>query len=199
MPFDGLRARSAPPLSSRSVSLTGLLAGGLLGLVAAGQAWWRAVGSGVSVSLSGSAATGGLATALAVVVPAGVLLVLTLGTRGRRAVGVLVALAGIGMLVTGAFRSRPTAATVRDKMAAVSLIDSFTLHATAWGSLYAAAGALVAGAALLLVLTAGSWPLRTARFDRRTAAVDLAEDPAQAWRALDAGVDPTVSERDTTA
>src|SRR3954454_19879555 len=108
-------------MRTRTLCVTGLLAGGLVGLVAGSQAWWHAVGSGVFVSITGSQATGGLTTALAAAVLAGVLLVLTLGARASRAVGVLLVLTGLGMVVTGVSRARPTPATVRDRMAVMTL------------------------------------------------------------------------------
>jgi uncharacterized membrane protein (TIGR02234 family) len=184
---------------SRGVAFSAMLLGGLLGLIAGAQPWWKASGGGASVSFTGSQASGGLTWALAAVVLAGVLLALVLRARGRRVVAVVIALAGIGMAVAGALQQRPTNDGVRSRLAQVSLVDTFALTVTAWPWAYALAGVLVMGGAILMLVRAGRWPVRTARFDRAAvgAASDLADDPTGAWRALDAGEDPTVSEPPT--
>jgi uncharacterized membrane protein (TIGR02234 family) len=171
-----------------------MLLGGVLGLIAGAQPWWKASGGGTSVSFTGSQASGGLTWALASVVLAGVLLALVLRARGRRVVAAVIALAGIGMAVAGALRQRPTSDGVRSRLAQVTLADTFALTATAWPWAYALAGVLAAGGAMMMFVRAGRWPVRTARFDRgaTSAGADLADDPTGAWRALDAGHDPTV-------
>ena len=65
-------------MRSRPLALGGLLAGGLLGVVASARPWWRATGDGVAVTFSGSEATAGLSQALAIVVLAGWVLILVL-------------------------------------------------------------------------------------------------------------------------
>ncbi len=182
-------------MSSRQLAFGGLLVGGLLGLVAGAQPWWKASGGGASVSFSGSEASGGLTWALAAVVLAGTLLALALRARGRRVVASVVGLAGIGMVLTGALRQRPATAGVRSRLAQVSLVDTFALSATAWPWVYAIAGLLAAGGAAAMLVRAVRWPVRTARFERAATgpAADLADDPTQAWQALDAGQDPTVT------
>jgi uncharacterized membrane protein (TIGR02234 family) len=187
------------PDRSRGIAFGAMLLGGLLGLIAGAQPWWRASGGGATVSFTGSQASGGLTWALAAVVLAGVLLALALRARGRRVVAVLIALAGIGMAVAGALRQRPTSDGVRSRLAQVSLVDTFALTVTAWPWAYALAGVLVTGGAIGMLVHAGRWPVRTARFDRAAAGAgsDLADDPTGAWRALDAGEDPTVAEPPT--
>ena len=180
---------------SRGIAFGAMLLGGMLGLIAGAQPWWKASGGGASVSFTGSQASGGLTWALAAVVLAGVLLALVLRARGRRVVAAVIALAGIGMAVAGALRQRPTSDGVRSRLAEVTLADTFALTVTAWPWAYALAGVLVTGGAILMLVRAGRWPVRTARFDRAAtgARSDLADDPTGAWRALDAGEDPTVS------
>ena len=143
-----------------------MLLGGVLGLIAGAQPWWKASGGGASVSFTGSQASGGLTWALAAVVLAGVLLALVLRARGRRVVAAVIALAGIGMAVAGALRQRPTSDGVRSRLAQVTLADTFALTVTAWPWAYALAGVLVTGGAILMLVRAGRWPVRTARFDR---------------------------------
>jgi uncharacterized membrane protein (TIGR02234 family) len=184
---------SAPAQRSRGIAFAGLLLGGLGGLVTASQAWWKASGGGTSVSFTGNEASGGLTWALPAVLLAGALLALVLRALGRQIVGVLLALVGAGMVLTGALRQRPTSQGVLDRLSQVTLADSFALTSTVWPWLYAAAGLVGATGAVVMLLRARSWPIRTARFERTAAGVDidLADDPAQAWRALDAGEDPT--------
>ena len=187
----------------RSLALGGLAVGAVLALVAGSGAWWRAAGTGVSVAFTGTEATGGLAQALALVALAGVLLALVLRSRGRRVLGVLLTLAGVGAVVLGLLRPRPASGAVRTRVLEVSLADSFALTGTAWPYAYALAGLLVGAAALLMALTAARWPSRAARFERAGAgevpgAGVLADarrddDPAALWRLLDAGVDPTTT------
>ena len=83
----------------------------------------------------------------------------------------------------------------------MSLVDTFALAATIWPWVYAVAGVLAAAGAIAMLVYAGRWPVRTARFERGAvgAGPDLADDPARAWHALDAGEDPTVSESATAA
>ena len=181
--------------ASRGSTLAVLLAGAVVGFVASAQPWWRASGDGAAVTFSGSDATGGLCQALAAVTLCSVLLLLVLRTRGRRVLAVLVAAAGLGMILTGTLQSAPDADAVRTRVRQVSLTDQFALSTTAWPWVYAAAGLLVLAGAVLLWLGAPSWTARLTRFDRSTvgvpAAAELAEDPAQAWKDLDAGRDPT--------
>lgn len=183
---------------SRATTLTVLLAGAGLGFVASAQPWWRASGDGAAVTFSGSDATGGLCQALAAVSMAAVLLLLVLRQRGRRVLAILVAATGIGMILAGALRSAPDADAVRTRVRQVSLTDQFALDTTAWPWVYAAAGLLVVIGAVLLWLGASHWAAGVSRFDRvaqkatsGARPTELADDPAQAWKDLDAGRDPT--------
>jgi uncharacterized membrane protein (TIGR02234 family) len=178
-----LRARALVP---------GLL-GGLLALVTGAQPWWRASAEGVAVAFSGTETTAGLAQALGVVALAGWLLVLVLRTRGRQVVATLLALAGAGIVLVGALRPQPSAAAVRSQVREVSLADQFALASTGWSYGYAATGLLVLAGGVLVLLTAGRWPQRADRFSRAApVATTAADEPAEVWRAQDAGLDPTV-------
>ncbi|SEQ34297.1 Trp biosynthesis-associated membrane protein [Microlunatus flavus] len=186
-------------MRSRPLALGGLAVGAVLALVAGSRAWWRASGTGVSVSFSGTEASAGLAQALALVVLAGALLGLVLRSRGRRVLGVLLALAGVGVVVLGVTRPRPASQAVQSRVLEVSLADQFALVGTPWPYVYAAAGLVVLAAAVLMAARAGRWPTRAARFERagvpaaRTAPA-VSDDPATLWRSMDAGVDPTVEQ-----
>lgn len=181
-------------MRARTGAYASLLVGGGLGLAAAAQPWWRAVGEGVAVGISGTQSTGGLAQALAVVVLAGTLLILALQSRGRRLVGTSLLAVGAGLVLVGLLRLRPSADAVRAQVRQSSLTDQFALQATPWGWVYAGAGALVVLGAALTAVTAGRWPSRPDRFTRAAVAprgVTAADEAIDVWKALDAGVDPT--------
>ena len=196
-------------MTRRGVVLVLLLAAGLAGLVVSAQAWFSATGTdaagaggtGGTITFSGAEATGGLTQALAAVVLAGVLLTLVLAVRGRRVVALLIGLTGAAMTVVGALRTPPTAEAVRTRFRQVSLADQFSLDPTAAGWLYAAAGLVVVLGAALLWIGSPGWARRARRFERPGAEAGLGgtvaapaeapDDPAEAWRALDAGLDPT--------
>ncbi len=177
--------------ANRRYALGGLLVGAALGFVAGSQPWWRAEAAGLDTTFSGTQSTGGICQALAFVAAAGALLLLTLSVRGRQVVAAILAIVGASMAVLGVLRLRPTAEAVHDQVRTVSMADQFSLSATAWPWVYAAAGALVVVAAMITLLRSGDWSRRTARFERVTPVSSPGDDPAEAWRAMDAGLDPT--------
>jgi uncharacterized membrane protein (TIGR02234 family) len=181
------------PERSRTPALGGLLIGAALSFLAGGQPWWRAQGEGLDVAFSGTTSTGGVSQALALVTAAGTILLLTLGPRGRRIVAVILIGAGLAITVLGTLRTQPTAQVVQDQIRTVSLIDQFSLSATFWPAGYAAAGVLITVAAVITALWSGRWPRRAERFQRRSsrAAGQVGDQSAEAWAALDAGLDPT--------
>jgi uncharacterized membrane protein (TIGR02234 family) len=186
--------RHRPAIGGRSAVFAGLLAGGLLGLVASAQPWWRATGEGADVPFTGTGSTAGLSQALVVVALAGTVLMLSLRTRGKQVLAVLLALTGSGIVLTGLLRPRPSGTAVRTKLREISLIDQYSLVSTAWPYVYAVAGVVIFAAAVTTLLRAPQWPQRAARFERDTgtpAVVDTS-DPAVWWKAMDAGVDPTL-------
>jgi uncharacterized membrane protein (TIGR02234 family) len=172
-------------------ALGGLLAGAALSFLAGSQPWWRAAADGLHATFSGTESTGGMSQALALVVAAGALLLLTLSVRGRRVVAALLALVGASMAVLGLIRLRPTAEAVRDQVRTISLADQFSLSATVWPWIYAAGGVLVVLAAMITVLRSSDWPRRITRFERVAPVSSPSEDPAEVWQAMDAGLDPT--------
>ena len=180
-------------MRSRALAFGCLLLGGGLALVGSAQPWWRAVGEGVAVKFSGTQATGGLSQALAIVALAGTLLMLALRTRGRRVIGALLLLVGAGIAVVGGLRLQPSANAVRSQVREVSLADAFHVSATAWPWVFALSGVLVAAGAVLTITTAGTWPSGSDRFQPGSskAVVATTDDPAELWKAMDVGVDPT--------
>jgi uncharacterized membrane protein (TIGR02234 family) len=180
-------------MRTRALAFGCLLLGGGLAMVGSAQPWWRAVGEGVVVKFSGTQATGGLSQALAIVALAGTLLMLSLRARGRRVVGALLLLVGGAIAAVGGLRLQPSADAVRSQVREVSLADAFQLSATFWPWVFALSGVLVAAGAVLTMTTAGTWPSRSDRFQPGSskAGVSASEDPAELWKAMDVGVDPT--------
>lgn len=131
-------------MSGRGIAYAALLGGGLLGLVASGQA------PGLSRSLAGAAL-------------AGALLLLALRVRGRQLAGGALALLGAGLVVAGVTAGETPAG---------------------WRAAYAAAGILVVGGGVVTILTSPRWPAAGERFRNY-------DEPADLWRAQDAGLDPT--------
>jgi uncharacterized membrane protein (TIGR02234 family) len=186
-------------MKSRTLAFGCLIIGGALGLVGSAQPWWRADSQGVVVKFSGTQATAGLSQALAIVALAGTLLLLVLRTRGRRAVSALLFLVGAAIAIVGGFRLQPSAEAVRSQVREVSLTDAFHLAATVWPWVFALSGVLVAGGAVLTIITAAAWPSASDRFQAGVAKPkgSASDDPAQLWKAMDAGVDPTTDASDT--
>jgi uncharacterized membrane protein (TIGR02234 family) len=185
-------------MRSRALAFGCLLLGGGLALVGAAQPWWRAVGEGVAVKFSGTQATGGLSQALAIVALAGTLVMLALHTRGRRVMGALLLLVGAGIAIVGGLRLQPSADVVRSQVREVSLADAFGLTATVWPWIFAFSGVLLAAGAVLTMTTAGAWPSGSDRFQPGSGkAVSGSDDPAELWKAMDVGVDPTTNDHET--
>lgn len=172
----------------------GPVAGGLLGLVTSSQAWWEIASSQGAATITGTDGTGGLSQSLMVVVGAGLLLLLVLRrTVGRVVVATLLGLAGAGMAVVGFWHPQPSERKVLDVLRSVTLADDYTVDATAWPWLYGVAGVLVLAGVLVVRLRRD--PAGADRFDRSAVTRARADDdPGTVWKALDAGVDPTVDE-----
>jgi uncharacterized membrane protein (TIGR02234 family) len=186
-------------MRSRALASSCLLVGGAVELIGSGQPWWRASGEGVVLKFSGTQATGGLSQALAIVALAGTLLMLALRTRGRRIISALLVLVGVGLAVVGGLGVRPSADAIGSQVHGVSLPD--TLSATVWPWIFVASGVLVAVGAVLTMITAGTWPSRSDRFRPGSSRSEgpASDDPAELWKAMDAGVDPTTDPSADTA
>ena len=184
-------------MRSRTLAFGCLFIGCALALVASGQPWWRATGEGVALRVSGTQATGGLSQALAIVGLAGTLLMLALQARGRRITGGLLLLVGVGLAVVGGLGLQPSADAVRGQAHEVTLAETFDLSVTVWPWVFTASGVLVVAAAVLTMITAGTWAARSDRFQPAPGKAEAlaSEDPAELWKALDAGVDPTTDAR----
>ena len=178
-------------MRNRGLAFGCLLIGGALALIGSGQPWWRGAGEGVDLKFSGTQATGGLSQTLAILALAGTLLLLALRTRGRRIIGALLALVGVGLAVVGGLGLRPSADAFGSQVRQVSLAE--TLSATAWPGIFVGSGVLITIGAVLTMITARTWPSRSDRFRPGSGRSEgsASDDPAELWKAMDAGVDPT--------
>jgi uncharacterized membrane protein (TIGR02234 family) len=184
-------------MRSKGLAFCCLLAGAALALIASAQPWWRGLSDGAAMRLTGSQATGGLSQALAIVALAATLLMLALQSRGRRVVAVLLLLVGVGTALTGGFWRQPRPDVVRGQFGHGGIFDNLGLTPTAWPLLYALAGLVIAAGAVLTMIFAATWPNGSDRFEKGPGKVWASEDPAELWKAMDAGVDPTADDRNT--
>ena len=132
---------------------------------------------------------------------------LVLRVRGRRAVGALLGLLGVGLVLVGVLRRAPSPTLVRQQVLDISLLDTVVLRSTVWPWVYAGAGALVLAGGVLTVLRSGRWPGRTDRF-RRDAAPVNGRQPGRSRRPVeghgrrsgphDRAIGPADQERDTS-
>ncbi len=185
-------------MKGRALAFGCLLAGGVSALIASAQPWWQATGAeGVVVKVTGTQVTAGLSQALAVVALAGTLLLLALRGNGRRVVGALLLLVGVGLVLAGGL-FQPSPGAVRNQVREVSLADAFSVSATAWPWLFAFSGVLVVAGATATMITASSWASRSDRFRPgwNDAGPSSSDDPAELWKAMDAGVDPTAEQNE---
>jgi uncharacterized membrane protein (TIGR02234 family) len=143
--------------------------------------------------------------ALALVGLAGVVAILATSGWLRRAIGALVAAAGIGLIwrsaaAMGAVSTSRARSLVRDKHPHVTLSDRVAPHVTThagWGILTIACGLVVIAAGTLIAVRGGRWAAMSARYERPGAEPDPERDRLLAdrslWNALDRGEDPTNS------
>lgn len=126
----------------------------------------------------------------------GVLLV----ARGgfRRVVAVLAALSVAGVLVALFYRGfvavdEATEATLSDLGATTLVIESTTMHRTAWFWVALAGAALSAVATAAAVRFVPHWPEMGSKYDAPGAAGTTADEPTSTdlWKSLDEGQDPT--------
>lgn len=173
-------------------------AGCAMTLLTMSLAWGRIETSGPTSTnpalvLTGrEAAPGAFALALAALAGLGVLLLV--GVTGRRLIGALLLVLGAGITVVCARAAMDldalTRAGFRDA-ATLPLLDSPATASTVplWAWVAALGGALIAGAGVLAVRGGPGWPAPSSRYSGGGVA-----RPADPWRALDQGVDPTLDD-----
>lgn len=172
------------------ITATGLVVAGVAA-IGSGQVWYRTAGHG----FTGTEITDGAGEALALAALAGVAVTLLLGVWGRRVVGVLVAVLGLGVLLVSAARRTPTPAQLEQVLGVRDTPGS----PTAWPWLCVAAGAVVAVVGASFVTRAHRWRSPSDRFERTPARSPSAVSSSlDAWKALDAGADPTAFDGNLT-
>ena len=144
--------------------------GALAGLALAGLADWWEVRWAEGMTAGGAAG-------------------LTLGTVGRRGVGLVAAAAGLGMAALGFAGADPSAGVVAHHIVVATLGGDWVLTRLGAPIAYGVVGLLVAAASGWLVARP---PLRRAR-GVREASGDVT-DPLDSWKAMDDGHDPTDDE-----
>ncbi|HEU4907591.1 MAG TPA: Trp biosynthesis-associated membrane protein, partial [Propionibacteriaceae bacterium] len=170
-------------MKSKGLAFGCHMVGAALALVASAQPWWRGLGDGVAVKVTGSQATGGLSQALAIVALAATLLMLALRNRGRRVVAALLLLVGVGTALTGGSWLQPRPDAVRGQLGHGGIFDDLGLTPTAWPWIYALAGVVIAAGAVVTMISAVSWPNGSDRFQKEPGKVQASEDPAELWKA----------------
>jgi uncharacterized membrane protein (TIGR02234 family) len=178
------------------IAVAACLAGAALAVLTAGRTWAH-VGTTSplfghhTVGLTGRDLTP-VVSALGLVGLAGVVAVAATRRTGRAVVGVLVALAGLGVLVQTAAILADSRHWVRGPLADHVHVGSATpdaVHLNAWPYLALLAGLLLAAAGTLTAARGRAWAALGARYERAprpTAAPERA-----LWEALDRGEDPT--------
>ncbi|MGF1426214.1 TIGR02234 family membrane protein [Kitasatospora sp. LaBMicrA B282] len=196
-----------PPAPARSAadrrSLLGMLlltgAGAGLVLLAVGRTWMSGQIKGLAVSASGSQVSG-LPQALALVGLASAVAIFAVRGIGRTVVGALVLLAGLGAALSAGLGASGSGAVDSEAARKLGLLGATAEHVshTAWPWVALLGGLLLAAAGLLTVVRGRAWPSMGARYEApagkpapRTAGAAPASSPADLWKALDRGEDPT--------
>ncbi|MFI6446993.1 TIGR02234 family membrane protein [Kitasatospora sp. NPDC050543] len=173
--------------------------GAVLVLTAVGRVWAQgrvggASGGTLEVSATGSGISG-LPGGLALVALAAAVAVFAVRGAGRTAVGVLVVLAGLAAAAGAAAGAGDVAALHAEaarKLALTGAQAGQVTH-TGWPWAALAGGLLLAMAGLLTVRFGAAWPAMGSRYEAptRKAPARAADTPADLWKALDRGEDPT--------
>ncbi|MEZ0093102.1 TIGR02234 family membrane protein [Streptacidiphilus sp. EB129] len=203
VPGDAAAARGGSG-SRRSLALMLLLTvlGAALVLLAVGQTWARGTvdfqGTRVAVSAGGSQTTG-LPGALALVGLAAAVAVFAVRGAARRAVGLLLALAGAAAAVAAVTGAAGDDALNRRAVAAVGLSRAVAtgVSHSVWPWAAAVGGLLLLAAGLLVLVRGRDWPGMSSRYEAPAKPAvtkttrNNPDSPADLWKALDRGEDPT--------
>jgi uncharacterized membrane protein (TIGR02234 family) len=174
---------------SAMIAALGVGLGAVVVLLSSSPTWLRVTirATRTDVTLTGRNAAAA-AVPLALVSAAGLIAVVLVRSWARRLLAILIAAAGIGVLIAAVQviadprRVARNSSKVRSAGAFVSAHLGAPAYLCALGALLIIAGAIVG------VLRAGAWPGPTPRYERARA---RAARPADAWEALDRGEDPT--------
>ncbi|WP_052424206.1 Trp biosynthesis-associated membrane protein [Nonomuraea candida] len=178
------------------VWLAGTALGCLLVLVAAGRAWVRVLqGADVAAPAGGDLSPALSPVALAGL--AGVVAVLATKGLGRRLVGALLALCGLGAgaATWAALDGGGVTAWLREQNVLQGAAGIPWESAPLWPAVSAVGAALMLAGGVAAIVRGGRWAGMSARYDRGAAkpggAAGRPEDDKALWDALDRGDDPT--------
>nr|WP_081539839.1 TIGR02234 family membrane protein [Kitasatospora sp. SID7827] len=172
--------------------------GAALVLTAVGRTWAEGVvsgigGSRIAVTASGAKLTA-LPTATALVAMAAAVAVFAVRGRWRVLVGALTVLAGAGAVAGALIGSTDTAGlhALAAGQLGLSSGRAEEITRTVWPWVALAGGVLLVAAGALTARFGAGWPSMGARYEApsRTGPA-RAESPADLWKALDRGEDPT--------
>lgn len=175
------------------------LTGAALVLLASGRPWARAVLRqpplpAVGLTVNGRSVAPVVAALGLVGLGGAVAGVASRGTW-RAVTGVLLALAGAGVVVASLQVRLDLPRAIRPAAERISGIRGVTVpaaQATAWPSVSAVGGAILCGAGALTVVRGRRWTTLSSRYDAPGADLPPGpQDPAEIWDALDRGHDPT--------
>lgn len=164
------------------VALALVLVGAALALLASTQPWVSIAGLVEVTGTRGRQVSPG-AFALGLVGLAGLVAVLATRSLGRRIVGALVVLAGLGLVWTSGWARS-------DRGWAGYGLPAGEPSSTVWPWVSVAGGVLLVLGGVLTLVRGGRWPGMSSRYDRPSRRSRTSEDDT--WRALDRGEDPTV-------
>jgi uncharacterized membrane protein (TIGR02234 family) len=179
------------------IALLLCVVGAGLAVFVAGRTWAQVSGgesivAAAPVTLSGGDLSG--ASALGWVGVAGLAALLATSGWARRALGVLLVLLGAGIIALSATsigRSHVVEAAVEKRALLNSSADLMPVT-NSWWLVSLAGGVLLALAGVLTFVRGGRWPGMSARYDSANAAPKkVRDDPADLWKSLDRGEDPT--------
>lgn len=168
-------------------------------LLADGRPWARAVVAQPPLQPSVMSVIGHsvapLAGALGLVGLAGVVAVPATRRLGRRITGVLLVLAGAGVVAAAVQTRLDLPGAVRPAIERASGVPGATaqeVRPTGWPTVSMAGGLLLCAAGALTAVRGGRWAPMSRRYDAPGARPPVAPaEPASAWDALDRGDDPT--------
>jgi uncharacterized membrane protein (TIGR02234 family) len=139
------------------------------------------------VTLTGGGAAGA-AVPLALVAAAGLIAVALVRNWARRLLAVLIAAAGVGVLIDVVRVVADPDRIARGSSKVRSAGAYANVHVGAPPYLAILGGLLIVAGAIVAALYAGSWPAPATRYERAAA---RASRPVDDWEALERGEDPT--------
>lgn len=174
---------------SAVVAALAIAVGAVIVLLSSSPAW---IGvtlrvSGAQVRLTGGT-TAAAAVPLALVAAAGLIAMALVRSGIRRVLAVLVAAAGVGILIVVVRAIADPARVARASSKVRSAGEAASVHLTAAPYICLLGAVLIIVGGVVAAIFGGRWPGPTRRYERAAA---KASRPVDAWDALERGEDPT--------